>query len=81
MEPAEQEYHEALIDYFKSEFSNWLDSCNIMTSGVICFNIFYNPSIRKFYIFKINKKEIEILSKLKKDTKFYSKYFTDTLKK
>lgn len=80
-EPAEQDYHEAFIDYFNSEFSNWLDTCGVMTSGVIAFNIYYLPTSRKFYVFKISKKESEILERLRKDSKFYSKYFTDSLKK
>ena len=75
-EPAEQEYHEAFIDYFKTELSNWLDNCGVRTSGVICFNIYYVPGVRKFYIFKINKKESEILQELKRDSRFYTKYFT-----
>ena len=77
-EPAEQEYHEALIDFFKTEFSNWLDNCNVRTSGVICFNIYYMPGTRKFYIAKINKKETEVLQELKKSAAFYSKYFTSS---
>lgn len=75
-EPAEQEYHEALIDFFKTEFSNWLDNCGVRTSGVICFNLYYIPGTRKFYIAKISKKETELLQELKKSTKFYTKYFT-----
>lgn len=77
-EPAEQEYHEALIDFFKTEFSNWLDTCNVRTSGVICFNIYYMPGTRKFYIAKISKKETEVLQELKKSAAFYAKYFTSS---
>ena len=77
-EPAEQEYHEALISFFKTEFTNWLDTCNVRTSGVICFNIYYIPGTRKFYIAKINKKETEVLQELKRNNRFYAKYFTSS---
>ena len=75
-ESAEQEYHETLIGFFKTEFSNWLDNCGVRTSGVICFNIYYMPVIRKFYIAKISKKETKLLQELKKSTNFYANYFT-----
>ena len=75
-EPAEQEYHEAFINHFKFEFSNWLDRCGMRTNSVICFNIYYIPIKRKFYIAKINKREADIIEELKRDTRFYANYFT-----
>ena len=78
-EPAEQEYHEAFIGFFKTEFSNWLDDCRVRTSGVISFNIYYIPGIRKFYLAKISKKESDILQELKRSNSFYTKYFTHSL--
>ncbi len=79
LEPEEQEYHEAYISHFRHEFTKWLERSGISCNTPVRFNIYYLATQRMFYIIHISTRESLILSFLKDDTKFSTKYFTNTI--
>jgi hypothetical protein len=79
LEPEEQEYHEVYITHFLHEFTKWLEKSGISCNTPVRFNIYYLATQRMFYINHISTRESLIHSVLKDDTKFYTKYFTNTI--
>lgn len=74
MSPEEQTFHEYYIDTFNTKFGRWLDNCPVNSNGIVIFNLFYFPAVRKFYINQISINEDLLLYHMKNDKQFFESY-------
>lgn len=65
MSPDEQTFHEQFVDTFKFKITRFLNECGFNSNYRICFDLFYFPQIRKFYVDNISLNEKVLLSHLK----------------
>lgn len=69
MSPEEQIFHEHFVDTFKFKMSKFLDECGFGSNYRVCFDLFYFPQLRKFYIEDISLNKEVLLKHLKNSHK------------
>lgn len=65
MEPEEQTFHENFVDTVKFKIARHLSNCGVNSNYRICFEVYYFPQIRKFYVYEISRNSNVIFGNLK----------------